>query len=77
MLQVGIVFVSLKVDHKFKVCLALIHMQLKNTVFGELHICHDLVLNQNINDDAYLTPLQHKALDVDQNNVNVGNLFVS
>ena len=33
-------------------------------VCGELHICHDLVLDQNVNDNAYSTPFIHEALDV-------------
>ena len=33
-------------------------------VFVKLHICHDLVLYQNVNYNAYSTPLLHEALDV-------------
>ena len=29
------------------------------------HICHELVLDQNINDNAYSTPLLHDDLDVE------------
>ena len=34
-------------------------------VYGELHICHDLFLYQNVNDNAYSTPLLPEALDVE------------
>ena len=33
---------------------------------GESYICHDLVLDQNVNYNAYLPPLLHEALDVDK-----------
>ena len=33
--------------------------------YGESHICHELVLYQNVNDNAYSTPLLHEALEVD------------
>ena len=35
-------------------------------VRGKFCILHDLVLYQNVNDDAYSTPLYHEALDVDR-----------
>ena len=50
---------------KSKVCQELIYMQHRHIVCGKFHICHDLVLDQNVNDKAYSTPLIHKALDVD------------
>ena len=34
-------------------------------VCGELQICHDLVLDQNVNDNAYSTHLIHEALYLD------------
>ena len=45
------------------------HMHIK---CGESHICHDLVLDQNVNDNAYSTPLLHEALDVDHKMVILG-----
>ena len=33
-------------------------------VYGELQIYHEIVLDQNENDNAYSTPLIHEALDV-------------
>ena len=41
------------------------YMQQKHMVCGELQICHELVLDQNLNDNAYSTPLIHEALYVD------------
>ena len=35
-------------------------------VCGKSHIFHDLVFDQNVNDDDYSTPLIHETLDVDQ-----------
>ena len=40
------------------------YLQHRNMVCGKLHIFHDLVLYQNVNDNAYSTPLLHEALDV-------------
>ena len=34
-------------------------------VCGELHIYHDLVLYQSVNDNAYSTSLRHETLNVD------------
>ena len=39
-------------------------MQPLHIVCGESKICHDLVLDKNINNIAYSTPLQHESLDV-------------
>ena len=45
---------------------ALMYMQHRHMLCSELHICHDLDLDQNVNDHAYPTPFLHEALDVDQ-----------
>ena len=42
----------------------LMYMQHRHMVCGELHICHDLDLDQNVNDDYYPTPFLHEALGV-------------
>ena len=57
--------VSLKLYHNSKVGQALMYMQHRHMVCGELHICHDLILDQNVNDNAYSSFLRHEALDVD------------
>ena len=41
-------------------------------VCGKLNICHDLVLDKNVNNNAYSTPLLHEALDVDHKMVMLG-----
>ena len=41
-------------------------------VCSELHICHDLILDQTVNDNDYLTPLLHEALDVNHKMVMLG-----
>ena len=41
-------------------------------VCEKLHICHDLVLYQNVNGYAYSTPLRHEASDVDHKMVMLG-----
>ena len=64
--------VSLTEYHKSRVCPALMYMKHRHMVFGELHICHDLILDQNVNDDAYSTPLIHEALDVNHKMVMLG-----
>ena len=64
--QVGSVPVYLTEYHQSKFCTALMYIQLRHMVCGQLHIFHDLFLYQNINDNAYSTPLLHEALDVDQ-----------
>ena len=58
--------------HKYKVCLELFYMQHMHMVCGELHICHELVLHQTVNDNAYSTPLLHEALDVNNKIVIMG-----
>ena len=50
----------------------LMYMQQRHMVCGELHICHDQVLDKNVNENAYSTPFLHEALDVDQNMVMLG-----
>ena len=40
-------------------------MQHRHMVYRELHIFHDLVVDQNINDNTYSTPVRHEDLDVD------------
>ena len=54
--QVGSVIDSLKVYHKSKGGQALVYMQQRHMVCGKLHICHDLFLDQNLDDNAYLIP---------------------
>ena len=39
-------------------------MKHRHMVCGELHICHELDLYQNVNDNAYPTPFIHEALDM-------------
>ena len=41
------------------------YIQHMHTIGGKLHICHDLVLDQNLNDNAYSIPLLREALYVD------------
>ena len=41
-------------------------------VCGELHTCHDLVLDQTVNYNAYSTTLLNAALDVDHKIVMLG-----
>ena len=41
-------------------------------VCGKFHICYDLVLDQNINDNSYSTPLLDEALDVNHIMVMLG-----
>ena len=48
------------------------YMQRKHIVCGKLHIRHDLVLDQNANNNAYSTPLSHGALDVEHRMVMLG-----
>ena len=57
---------------KSKVGLALMYMQHRHMVCGELHIFRDLDLDKNINDNAYPTPLIHEALDVNHKMVMMG-----
>ena len=59
-------------DRKAMVGKSLMYMQHMYMVCGELHICHDLILDQNVNDDAYSTPLIHEALDVNHKIVMLG-----
>ena len=73
----GFMLVSLILYHKSKIGQALMYIQRKNMVCREFHMCHDLFLDQNENDNAYSTPLRNEALYVDRKNGNVGNWFVS
>ena len=50
----------------------LMYIQHRHMVYGKLHICHDLDLDQNVNDNAYPTPLLHKVLDVNHKIVILG-----
>ena len=70
--QVVRVLVSLKIYHKSKVSQALMYMQHRHMVCGVFHIWHDLVLDQNVNDNTYSTPYCHEALDVDHDMVILG-----
>ena len=58
--------------HKSKICSGLMYTQHMKIVCGEFHICHDLVLDQNANDNAYSTPCLHKALDMNHKMVMMG-----
>ena len=60
------------VYQKSKVCPALMYIQHRHMVCGELHICHELVLYLKLNDNAYPTPLIHEALDVNHKMVILG-----
>ena len=57
--------VSLKVYQKSKVGQALMYMQHGHMACGEFHICHDLVLDQNVDANYYSTLLLDEALDLD------------
>ena len=48
------------------ISMALMYMQHKHIVYGELHILPYLVLYQNKNDNAYSTLLRHEVWDVNQ-----------
>ena len=64
--------VSLTIYHKSKVDQAFICMQHRHMVCGKLHIYHDLVLDQIVNDNYYSTPLLHEDFDVDHKMVMLG-----
>ena len=51
---------------------ALMCIQHRHMLCGKFHICHDLDLDQNLNDNAYPTPFLHEALDVNQKMVMLG-----
>ena len=70
--QVVSVLVSLAEYHKSKVCPALMYIQHRHMVCGEWHTCHDLVLDQNVNDNSYSTPLIHKVLDTNHKMIILG-----
>ena len=55
-----------------KVVLALMHMQHKHMVYGELYRHHYLVLDQNENDNSNSTPLRHEVWNVDHKMVILG-----
>ena len=48
------------------------YKQYKHMVYGELHILQFLDLDQNVNDNAYSTPLLHDALYVEHKMVMLG-----
>ena len=50
----------------------LMYMKHRPMVCGKLHICHELDLDQNVNNNAYPTPLLHEALDVNHKMVMLG-----
>ena len=72
LLQVSSVPVLLTEHHKSMVGQALMYMQHRNMVCNEFHICHDLYLDQNVNDNAYPTLLLHEALDMNHKMVMLG-----
>ena len=47
-------------------------MQHKQMVCRELHNLNDLVLDQNLNDNTYSTPVPHEAFDVDHKLLIIG-----
>ena len=51
---------------------ALIYMQHRHMVCGELHICYDLDLDQNLNDNAYPNPFLHEDLGVNHKMLMLG-----
>ena len=59
-----------------KVCIALMYMQHKRMEYSKFYIHHYLVLDQNVDDNAYSTPLRHEALECGSQNGNAGNWFV-
>ena len=70
--QVGRFPFSFTEYHESKVCQALTYIQHRHMVCGKLHICHDLVLDQNVNYNAYSTLFIHEVLDVDHKIVMLG-----
>ena len=42
---------------------ALMYMQHRKMVYGELHICHEIYLDQNVYDNSYPNPFLHEDLD--------------
>ena len=72
LLQVVSVPILLTEYRKSNVCQALMYMQHSHMVCVELHIRHDLDLDQNVNDNSYSTPLIHEALDVNHKMVTLG-----
>ena len=70
--KVGSVPISLTEYHKSKFFTALMYIQHRHMLCGELHIFHDLVLDQNVNYYAYSTPFLNEDLDVDHKMVILG-----
>ena len=70
--QVGSVPVFFTEHRKSMVGQALMYMQHSHMVCGKFHIFHALDSDQNINDNAYPTPLLHKALDVNHRMLMLG-----
>ena len=62
--QVGSVPILLTEYQKSMVGQVLMHIQHRHTVCDKFHICHDLVLDQSVNDNYHPTSLPHEALDV-------------
>ena len=60
------------VYQKSKAVQSLMYMQHRHMECGKLHIWHDLVLDQNVSDNAYSTSLLHEALDVNHKMVILG-----
>ena len=58
--------------HKSKVCQVLMKMQHRHMVCRKLHICHDLDLDQNVNDNSYPSPLLRDAFDTNHKMVMLG-----
>ena len=63
--QVSSVLVFLMVYHKSTFGKTLMYMQHRHMECVEYHICHEQVLDKNVNGNTYSAPLLHAALDVD------------
>ena len=57
--------VFLVVYHKSTFGKTLMYMQHRHMECVEYHICHEQVLDKNVNGNTYSAPLLHAALDVD------------
>ena len=64
-LQVYSVIVNLIVYQIPNVCLALIYIQHRHMLYGELHRHHYLVLDQSASDNVYSASLRHEVWNVD------------
>ena len=70
--QVYSALVQMMVYQISKVCLALMYIQQKYTVYGKFHLYPYLCLDQSANDNAYSTPLRHEVWNVDHKMIIIG-----